>query len=379
MPQSSPEISIILPCLNEEQAIDSCLDSIQTTLHQNNLNAEIIIVDNGSDDKSCQIASKRNVNLVHEKKRGYGAAYLKGFEQARGKYIFLSDIDGSYDFKEIPRFIEPLKNGHNFVIGNRFAGTIENQAMPWHHRFIGNPLLSWLLKLFFKSKVNDAHCGMRAITKDSLDQLKLKTSGMEFASEMIIKAIICGLKIKEIPINYYKRLGHSKLRSITDGCRHLRFMLLYSPLFLFFMPGLLIFALGLISMTWLYFGSPTILGIKLFFHPMFFSSIFMIIGYQTMLFSLFAKTYAITHLDVPSPKIQSLYKYVKIETGFIIGSIFALIGIAIFSSISFSWIKSGFETLNKEKAFIAALTFIAIGTQTIFSSFMLSILGIEKR
>ncbi len=378
IPKDSPELSIILPCRNEEQALEGCLLQIRSITNSCSIHSEIIVSDS-STDHSPEIAKKRGVVLVKHDKEGYGQAYLEGFKVASGKYIFCADPDGSYDFAEIPNFLNYLREGYDFVIGNRFKGRIAPGAMPLLHRYIGNPLFSFLLRIFFKTKISDVHCGMRALSREALDKLHLKTLGMEFASEMVIKAVKKKLKIQESPINYYKRRGKSKLRSFADGWRHLRFMLLYSPFFLFFVPGLVLFLFGIILMGWLYAGSPAILGIKLFYHPMFFASVSAIVGYQIVIFALFAKTYAVTHLGEDSPRLQSLYRYVTIEKAGTAGILILLSGIIIYTFIFLKWIKSGFGALHEVKMSIVALTFIAIGTQTIFSSFMLSMLGIKER
>lgn len=374
-----PELSIILPCLNEEKAIGFCLDEIKQVIRENNLNAEIIVVDNGSTDNSRNIVKEKGADLVYEQKKGYGAAYLKGFESARGRYIFMADADASYDFKEIPRFLEYLKQNHDFVIGNRFNEKIEKGAMTWTHKYIGNPVLSGILRLFFRTKINDSHCGMRAINKRALDKLDVQTTGMEFASEMIVKAVKNKLSIKEVPIKYHRRKGDSKLSSFSDGWKHFRFMLLYSPLFLFFIPGLILFLLGLISMLWIYFGPAQIFGIKLFYHPMFLSALFIIIGYQLIIFALFAKTYSIVHLKEESPLMNQLYKYLTIERASLIGILISLMGLIIYLIVFLRWLNSGFGSLDEAKNSILALTFIIIGIQTIFSSFMLSILSIKEK
>jgi len=375
----NPEISIILPCLNEEQSLGDCLERVKKVIKERKLNAEIVVVDNGSTDRSCKIAKKKKVIVVYEPERGYGSACLRGFKAAKGKYLFLSDSDGSYDFNEIPRFIRELKKGFDFVIGDRFKGEVEKGAMSWFHKYIGNPLLSGILRLFFKTKINDVHCGMRAITKKALSKLDLRAAGMEFASEMVIQAVKNNLKIKELPINYYKRKGISKLKSFRDGWKHLRFMLLYSPLFLFFIPGIILFLIGLISLVWLYFGSLKILGIQLQYHPMFLSALLIIIGYQLMIFALFAKTYAINHLGEKPSSFNNIYKYLTIEKAGVLGIIIILLGIIIFGVILLNWIKANFGALQEIKNSIIALTLIIIGIQTIFSSFMLSILGIKKK
>ena len=378
MNEQIPELSVILPCRNEEEAIEGCLQKINTVLASRRLNAEIIVSDS-STDSSPLIARGHNVILVKHDREGYGAACLEGFKKARGKYIFFADADGSYDFLEIPRFLECLRGGYEFVIGNRFKGQITRGAMPWLHRYIGNPMLSSIVKIFFGARISDTQCGMRALTKGALDKLRLKALGMEFASEMVIKAVQKRLKVKELPINYYQRLGKSKLKSFADGWRHLRFMLLYSPLFLFFVPGVILFLLGFSSMFWLYLMSPVISGIKLSYHPMFVSAVLVIVGYQVMLFSLFAKTYAITHLGEENRFIQSLYRYVTIEKASLAGILVVSAGAIIYITIFFKWINSGFGAIQEIKLSIVALTLIAFGIQTIFSSFMLSILGIKEK
>lgn len=372
----NPQISVILPCLNEERAIALCLEQIESVIKKDNLNAEIIVVDNGSTDNSSKIAREKQARLVHEKEKGYGAACSKGLKAAEGKFIFLADCDGSYDFSEIPEFIEELKKGSDFVIGNRFKGKIEKGAMPWSHKWIGNPILSGIFRLFFKAKIHDVHCGMKALTQEALKILNLRTKGMEFASEMAILVGKNKLKIKELPINYYKRKGRSKLRALSDGWRHLRFMLLYSPLFLFFIPGLILFLIGTASMLWMYLGSSEILGIQLHYHPMFVSALLIIIGYQLIIFSLFAKTYAITHLG-DKPIFDSLYKCITIETASVAGILMGLAGIIIYIAIFLKWLSSGLGELQEIKNSILALTLIITGIQTISSSFMLSILGIK--
>lgn len=378
MAEKSPELSVVLPCRDEEEALGSCLQKIKDVFDANNIRGEIIVSDS-SVDNSPQIARGFNVTLVKHDREGYGMAYLEGFKAASGKYIFCADPDGSYDFAEIPRFLDCLRGGYEFVIGNRFKGRIARGAMPWLHRYIGNPLLSSIVKMFFGARISDTQCGMRALTKVALDRLRLKALGMEFASEMIIKAVQKRLKVKELPINYYQRIGKSKLKSFADGWRHLRFMLLYSPLFLFFVPGLLLFLLGFGLMFWLYFMSPEILGIKLSYHPMFVSAVLVIIGYQVMLFSLFAKTYAITHFGEENRFIQSLYRYVTIEKASLAGILVVFAGVIIYITIFFKWINSGFGAIQEIKLSIVALTLIAFGIQTIFSSFMLSILGIKEK
>jgi glycosyltransferase involved in cell wall biosynthesis len=354
----NPLISIIMPCLNEEKSIGNCIDKTTKVIKQNKLNAEIIIIDNNSTDKSYKIIKNKiknnkkqknlpNIKTFKQKKRGYGSAYLKGFEKAKGRYIIMIDSDETYDFRQIPDFVKELEKSYNFVIGNRFKGNMEKNAMPFSHKYIGNPILSGILRLFFKTKIQDSHCGMRAIKKSALNKLNLQTTGMEFASEMVIKAIKNKLKIKQIPINYYKRKGKSKLKSFSDAWRHLRFMLLYSPLFLFFLPGFILFLLGIESMIFLYFLNPEIFGIRLYFHPMFVSSLFIVIGYQLMIFAGFAKTYAITHLKERNIIIERICKKITIEKAGIFGFLLILAGILIYLIILLKWLSTNFGSLNQ--------------------------------
>ena len=372
------DISVILPCRNEELALGECLLSIKKVFQENNINGEIIVSDS-STDSSPMIARDHGVKLVSHHKDGYGNAYLEGFRVACGKYFFMADADGTYDFNEIPKFIAALADGADLVIGNRFVGKMDKGAMPWAHRLIGNPILSFLLRLFFRSKVRDVHCGMRAIKRESLSRMNLHATGMEFASEMVIKAAKNNLVVKQLPINYHLRKGNSKLKPLADGWRHLRFMLLFSPLFLFFIPGLVLLVMGLITFGLLYFNQLNIGGIFLQYHPMFLASLFIIAGYQLMIFSFFSKTYAITHLGENSKAIDWLNKHFTIEKASLFGLVVLVFGGLVYLKIFIGWVMVGFGELHEVKNSILAMTTMVLGLQTIFSSFMLSILGIKNR
>lgn len=373
-----PELSIVLPCRNEEQSIEDCLIEIKKIVKENKINAEIIVSDS-STDKSPEIAKKHNVKLVKHNKEGYGIACLEGFKKAKGKYIFMADCDKTYDFKEIPNFLNYLKQGYDLVIGNRFGGKIEKGAMPFSHCYIGNPLLSFIFRIFFWSDIRDINCGMRAFSQEALKKLNLKTAGMEFASEMLVKAVKKNLKIKEVPINYYKRKGDSKLKTIRDGWRHIRFMLLYSPLFLFLIPGILSFLTGIISLLLIYFDQLVLFNIKFHYHPMFFSALLIIIGYQLIIFAFFAKTYSMIHFEENSFIIKYLNKHITLEKATLFSLIIIFLGLIIYTTIFYNWVKNGFGELQEVKNSIIALILITLGFQTIFSSFMLSILGIKEK
>jgi len=370
--------SFILPCRNEEKAIGVCINKINAVMQKLYINKQDyeIIVSDSSWDKSPEIARKLKARVIKHNKVGYGNAYLEGFKHARGEILILGDADDTYDFSELLKLLIHIED-NDLVLGERRY--FHKGSMHFLNKYIGNPFLSGILRLFFRADIKDAHTGFRIIKKKALDKLKLRTTGMEFASEMIMKAIKKNLKIKEVPIHYYPRKGETKLRRLPDGWRHLRFMLLYSPLHLFFIPGILLFLLGAITMGLLYFGRFQILGLNLFYHPMFLSSLLTIIGYQLLIFALFAKTYAITHFNEDSFTVKTLNKYLTIEKASILGILILLAGIIIYVRIFFGWISSGFGALEEIKNSIIALTFIIIGVQTIFSSFMLSILGIKER
>lgn len=380
----NPEISIIIPCLNEEEAIATCLFEVKKAIKEYSLLAEVIVVDNNSSDRSAVIIEEVKQSfpeliLVKEEREGYGLAYLKGFSIARGRYIFMADADASYNFLEIDKFLNKLRTGSDLVVGNRFAGLMAQKAMSWSHRYLGNPFLSFLVRFFFGVKIGDIHCGARGINKSVLEKLNLRTGGMEFASEMIIKASRQKLNISEVPISYRPRLGYSKLHSVTDAWRHLRFILLYSPLFLFLLPGSLLFIFGLLFMAIFYFFNPILFGFQLYVHPLFFFSVMVILGYQLIIFSGFSKIYAITHLGDSNRQVEALFKWLTIEKAGLVGILIALIGAVIYCVIFFNWISSGFGSLDEIKKSIIALTLLVLGIQTFFSAFMFSILGIKEK
>ncbi len=371
------ELSVVLPAQNEEQAIGKCLVEIKKIFTEYSIAGEIIVSDS-STDKTTNIAKSFGVKIIHHGQNGYGRALLHGFNHASGQFILMADADGSYDFKAIPNFLEEIKSKNlDLVIGNRFAGQIESRAMPILHRYLGRPIFSGLSFLLFGRQVSDIHCGMRIIKTNVLKKLDLKTQGMEFASEMIIKAFRQSLKLGELPINYHRRLGQSKLKSARDGWRHLRFMLLYSPNFLFLLPGIFMFIIGILTLALLYFKQLSIAGIVFQYHPMFIASLIVIIGYPLIIFSIFAKTYAVINLNEKDKLIEYGLKYWSLEKSLLVSSLPLLAGVLIFIIILYDWLATGLGELAATDSLIIGLTLIAIGIQTIFSSFMLSIIEIK--
>lgn len=378
-------LSVVLPCLNEEEAIPVCLDSLRDVLQKDDFSAEVIVVDNDSTDASATILNQYKKNnpdfpliIVEERTRGYGSAYQKGFSVAQGDYIFMADLDGTYDFNDIPRFMDKINKGYDLIVGNRFLNNKKIGSMPWHHRYIGNPILSGIVRLFFGIKIKDIHCGARMIKNLSLQELSLTTRGMEFASEMIIKAAKENIPMTEIPIKYDDRIGDSKLHSFKDGWRHLRFIFLYSPLIIFLIPGLCLLSIGLISMIILYTSNPSFFNVTFYVHPMFFSAVCIITGYQLIYFSFFAKIYAIIHLKERSKIFEKIFKHITLERACLAGLLLLICGVSIFTAIAYGWIYSGFDSLNETKSFIVALTLLIVGVQTISSAFMLSIISIKS-
>ncbi len=374
------KISVILPCRNEEGSIAICIEKIKKAFESIKEKDYEIIVSDSSRDKSAEIAKKfSKVKIIKHDLDGYGNACLKGIEYAKGNYIVIGDSDNTYDFSEILKFIEQLDKGYDLVIGSRFKGKIEKGAMPFSHKHIGTPVLNFLLSLFFRKKISDCNSGFRAIKKDALNKLSLKTTGMEFASEMLIKAIKNNLKIKEIPITYSKRIGSSKLKSFSDGWKHLRFMLLYSPNYVFLIPGIFLVILGFIVMLLILTRSLTLFGITFQTHPMFIGSVLVILGYQLILTGFFSRIYAHNHLGEKDYKLEKMYRFFNLEKAITAGAIFLLAGLYIFLNILIKWLSTNFGELTTINLSIFALTFIILGIQTIFAGFFFSILGIKEK
>jgi glycosyltransferase involved in cell wall biosynthesis len=374
------EVSVVIPCLNEEETIGTCVEKAQRVFKEKGIPGEVLVVDNGSTDRSADIVRSLGARVILQKERGYGAAYLKGFEEAAGKYIVMGDADDTYDFLETPKFIDKLKSGFDFVMGSRFKGKILPGAMPWLHRYIGNPVLSFILNKFFGLNISDTHCGMRAFTKDAYKKMLLRTTGMELASEMVINASKAKLKIAEIPIIYHPRKGESKLRSFYDGWRHLRFMLMYSPTHLFLMPGIFLTLIGLLSLLILLRGPLRLGNITFGIHYMVVASFLAILGIQIIFIGFFAKIYSLTEDFAQEDKVMTFFaKYFNLEKGIILGLLMFLTGFSLFLYIFIKWAMSGFGALEEIRTGMLALTLTTIGIQTIFSSFFASMLSIKKR
>lgn len=384
-PISDPmELSILMPCLNEAETLPTCIRKAQKALATLNVDGEIVIADNGSTDGSPEIAGSLGARVVHVAEKGYGSALLGGIKAARGKYIIMGDADDSYDFSNLGPFLDKLRAGYDLVMGNRFKGSIAPDAMPPLHRYLGNPVLTGIGRLFFRSPCGDFHCGLRGFSKAAIERLDLRTTGMEFASETVVKASLHGLRITEVPttlsIDGRNRPPH--LRSWRDGWRHLRFLLLYSPRWLFLYPGLLLMLVGAVVSGWLLFRPRVVDGITFDVHTFLYAAMAIVIGYQTVIFAIFTKVFAITEGLLPEdPRLKTLFNYIKLETGILAGALLLVAGIGLSVYALSFWSATSFGPLDPSRTLrlvIPAVTLIALGLQTVLSSFFLSILGLER-
>jgi len=371
-----PLVSVVIPCLNEEQNIEACVKSALQAMADATISGEVVVADNASDDRSAELAVAAGARVIREERRGYGSAYLAGFAAAKGQYIVMGDADLTYDFNEIPRFVALLEGGADLVMGDRMEN-IQPGAMPWLHRYVGNPVLSGLLNLFYRTGVRDAHCGMRALRRSKLELLDLRTPGMEFASEMVISAARRGLVIEQIPIQYHPRGGESKLSTWRDGWRHLRFLLVHAPNYLFVFPGLLMTAVGSVVMAAALAQLP-VFGRTWSIHTELAGSLLVIIGVQIVCLGLCAHAYGMYYLGDQDPWFDRMRARFRLEHGLALGGVVITVGVALAILIIVQWASRGFGALAEERLAIVAATLIIIGLQTVFSSFLLSIIGLRR-
>ena len=379
--QGQIDVSVVIPCLNEERTIASCVDQARAAFAEHGISGEIVVADNGSCDSSVEIARCHGARVVHASVKGYGSALRKGIEEARGEFIILGDADGSHDFSEIPRFVAKWRQGNDFVIGNRFRGEIKDGAMPWHHRCIGTPILSGLLNLFFGAGVEDINCGMRGMSKEISRQLDFRTTGMEFASESLIKAAKARARIAEVPITMWpdRRAGPAHLRSFRDGWRHLRFILLSAPNWLFILPGSLLVAFGLALVVWLLPGPRFAGKVGLDVHTMALGMMLALLGVHIISIGLFVKVFSYTEkLSRNQYTLESWLKRVKLEHGLMLGATLAIAGFCGDAIVFCNWAAAGFGFLPWVRTvFFCSLSFF-LGVEVIFSSVFLSMLGISR-
>jgi hypothetical protein len=378
------ELTVVMPCLNEAETVATCVRKAVRFIDEHGIDGEVVVADNGSTDGSQQLATEAGARVVPIAEKGYGNALMGGIIAARGEYVIMGDSDDSYDFTNLMPFIEKLRGGADLVMGNRFQGGIEPGAMPPLHRYLGNPVLSFVGRLFFQSKIGDFHCGLRGFRRDSALRLNLQATGMEFASELVVKATLWKLNITEVPTTLAKD-GRSRpphLRSWRDGWRHLRFLLLFSPRWLFFIPGLVLLLLGLIIGVATATGPVTIGGVTFDVDTLVAAGAMVIIGFQAVLFWLFTQVYAGSEGFLPEePGMQKLLGKLSLERGLILGGIIGLAGlVGLIFSLTY-WQSNKFGSLNYEHALrlmIPSATALVLSCQVILGGFFLSILGIKQ-
>jgi glycosyltransferase involved in cell wall biosynthesis len=374
---AGPLVSVVIPCLNEAENIESCVTAALEAIVRMGVHGEVVVADNNSEDDSARLAEQAGARVVVEHRRGYGSAYLAGFAASRGRYIVMADADLTYDFDEIPRFVAALEDGAEMVIGDRMDN-IQPGAMPWLHQYIGNPILTGLLNLFFRTGISDAHCGMRALRRDVLPRLDLRTTGMEFASEMVIRASKEKLRIAEFPIEYHPRGGESKLSSFRDGWRHLRFLLVHSPNHLFILPGAVLAGLGGLFLVLVESGLE-LFGRAWGVHAIIGGALLMIVGTQILALGLCAHAYGTYFMGERDPWFDRMRARFRLEHGLLLGGVFVLVGLVLGGFILATWISHGFGSLSDERLAVVAASTIIVGMQIFFSSFLLSILGLRRR
>jgi glycosyltransferase involved in cell wall biosynthesis len=378
VPPASPQISVVIPCLNEEEAVGAVVDQAWEGIERSGRSGEVILVDNGSTDSSAAIATEHGATVLSERRRGYGQAYLTGISHARGDYLVMADADGTYPLNELAGFVEALENGSDLVLGSRFEGQIHDGAMPWSNRWIGNPILTGLLNRLFGIRVSDAHCGMRALRRSALPVLDLHSTGMEFASEMVFKAFRRQLAVSEIPIDYFPRTGESKLSRFGDAWRHVRFMLLYSPSWLYFVPGFFLLLLGLAGMLVLATGPVDVFGRTWQIHTMLAFVALTLMGAQVVQLGLFARTYALVHFHEYDQLLDRLRRRVHLEHGLLFGLALVLTGAGVLLAIFIRWAHAGFGALGDEYPTALGVTLVGLGVQTVFGSFFIGLLTMRS-
>ncbi len=378
------ELSVVMPCLNEQETVGVCVRKALTALHEAGITGEVIVADNGSTDRSIELAAAEGAQIVHITDKGYGNALKGGIRAARGEYVLMADSDDSYNFGHIPGFLEQLRAGSDLVMGNRFKGGIAKGAMPPLHKYLGNPVLTGIGRLLFHSPCEDFHCGIRAFRKDSFETMDIRSTGMEFASEMVVKATLLHMRVSEIPTTLSPD-GRSRpphLRSWRDGWRHLRFLLMYCPRWLFLYPGVFLMVTGLAGCVWLLPGPRVIDGIGFDVHTLLYAFVAVLLGFQLIAFAVFTKVFAISEGLLPAdPRLTMVFQYITLETGLIVGSLLILCGIGGSIFAVSGWARTSFgalDPLHMLRIVMPSVFSLTLGVQVTFSSFFLSILGLRR-
>lgn len=378
------EVSIVMPCLDEAQTVGLCVGKARDFLAARGISGEVIVADNGSSDDSVALAQAAGATVVHAVTRGYGAALAAGIATARGQYIIIGDADDSYDFSALDGFVENLRSGCDLVMGNRFRGHIHSGAMPWLHRYLGNPVLTRLGRMFFGSPCGDFHCGLRGFSKAAFTRMDVRTTGMEFASEIVVKASLLGMRISEVPVDLYRdgRGRPAHLRTWRDGWRHLRFLLLYSPRWLFFYPGLAFVLIGAVSALLLMRGPLTVAGLTFDVHTLMYSAMAVLIGVQALIFGAFARLFAAREGLLPGHQSLAMMRGFRLEHGALLGLVLIVLGLSGSIYAVVVWGQYAFGDLNPRellRVVIPSAVALGLGVEVIFSAFFMSILMLARR
>ncbi len=381
-PAEAIEVSVVIPCLNEANSLGFCIEKARKSFETSGIRGEVVVADNGSTDGSLEVAEQCGARVIRVSARGYGNALRAGIAAARGRFIIMGDGDDSYDFSAVPQFVAKWREGYDVVMGNRFRGGIEPGAMPWSHKYIGNPGLTAVMNLFFKTGIGDCLCGLRGFTREIHDRIDVRTSGMEWGPEFVIKAAKAGARMTEIPIVLWpdKRGRRPHLKTISDGWRNLRFMLLFSPNWLFLLPGSILMVLGLAIVFWLLPGQRHLTSrVILDIHTMIFGLIFTLLGAQIICIGFFAKVFSYAERFDRNPiSLKRMLSRVKLEHGLLLGAVLALVGFAGDAWVFVEWARSDFGPLNQVRWVLFWSLWFFLGVQLIFSSFFLSMLGISR-
>lgn len=383
MATNTVELTILMPCLNEVLTVGRCIEKAKAFLQRTGVIGEVVIADNGSTDGSQALAQQMGARVVNVPVRGYGAALIAGIDAAKGRYVVMGDSDDSYDFSRLDRFLSELRRGAQLVMGNRFAGGILPGAMPALHRYLGNPVLSFIGRLLFRTPIRDFHCGLRGFSRDDIRSLKLRCEGMEFASEMVVKATISGLAIAEVPtvLSPDGRDRPPHLRSWRDGWRHLRFLLLFSPRWLFMYPGVFLLLAGLLGEALLLPGPMVVGNLTLDVHTMLFGACAAVAGMQLLTFAVFAKLFAVDQGILPETvRVRAFRRWFSLEVGLAIGTVCLVSGLGLSIHSLLTWDRTGFGAMDPQSGMrivIPALTLMLLGFQTLFSSMFLGVLNLR--
>ncbi len=376
-PEASCDVSVVLPCLNEEETVAACVEKARGGFEREGIDGEVVVVDNGSTDRSREEALRAGARVIEESRRGYGAAHLRGFADSRGEIIVMADADDTYDLVNLTPLVEPVRNGYDMAVGNRMHG-MEPGAMTWSHRVIGTPAISFLLRLFTGSSVGDSQCGLRAFTRDAYERMELRSTGMELASEMILKAFRRDMKVAEVPTTYAVRKGETKLNTFRDGWRHLRFLLLYTPHYLFLVPGLILMLLGILSLGITLAASGGVSVGTLTWQPVFAGGVLVVVGTNALVIGSATHLFAVSRGIIPEDRLtRVLRKYAQLEPVLGLAGLVILTGIGLDAVIFYEWVTESDLGVSTAGLAAVAQTSVIVGANLALGGFLIALMDVE--